>query len=311
MLNPRQRAVLAALVGGPVEPAALGDRLELPGAAVVSHVDALREHDFEIERGLDGFVLEGVPDYGYGVQAGLDAPFVVDYQPSVVSTNDRARELAEAGETDVAVLADEQTSGRGRLDRGWASPPGGIYCSVLVRPVLPPDRLGLLTLAAAVAAAEAAAPAGVEAACKWPNDLQGPDGRKLAGLLAETATRDGAVEWVVVGLGLNANVDPEVLPPEATSLQALAGGPVDRRAVTQAFIEAFDGWRRDPDGAREAWRERSATLGREVWVRTAEEELVGRATDVDAAGALLVETDDGTRRIAAGDCEHLRPTGDG
>ncbi|MDZ7702190.1 MAG: biotin--[acetyl-CoA-carboxylase] ligase [Halobacteriales archaeon] len=310
MLSPRRRAVLAALVKGPVEPAALGERLELPGTAVVSHVDGLREHGFVVERGPDGFVLESIPEYGYGVQAGLEARFVIDYRERVGSTNDRARELAERGETDVAVLADEQTGGRGRLDRAWASPPGGIYCSLLFRPLLQPDELGLLSLAAGAAAVEAAAAAGVDAACKWPNDLQGPDGRKLAGVLAESATGGGAVEWAVVGLGLNANVDPDDLPPEGTSLQALAGDPVDRRAVTQAYLEAFDAFRGTPETIVDAWRERSTTLGQEVWVRTGGEELVGVAADVDEAGALLVETDSGTRRVAAGDCEHLRPTAD-
>lgn len=307
MLTPRQRSVLAALVRGPVDPSDLGDRLELPANAVVSHVDTLREHGFGIERGPEGFVMESVPAYGYGVQAGLDAPFVVDFQPTLESTNDRARELADRGETDVAVLADEQTGGRGRFDRAWASPSGGIYCSVLVRPQLTPDRLGLLTLAAGVAAVEAAAAVGVDAACKWPNDLQSPDGRKLAGILAESATADGAVEWAVVGLGLNANVDPEVLPPEATSLQGLAGNEVDRRAVTQAYLEALDAWRADPDGVADAWRERTSTLGRAVRVRTADGEFVGTADDIDEGGALRVETAGGTKRVPTGDCEHLRP----
>ncbi|MFB6354390.1 MAG: biotin--[acetyl-CoA-carboxylase] ligase [Halobacteriales archaeon] len=306
-MNPRQRAVLAALVRGPVEPAALGDRLELPAAAVVSHVDALREHGFGIERGSEGFVLEAVPDYGYGVQAGLDAPFVVDYHEALDSTNDRARELAERGETDVAVLADEQTGGRGRRGRAWASPPGGVYCSLLLRPMLSPDRLAVLTLAAAVSAAEAVEAVGIEATGKWPNDLLGPDGRKLAGVLAESATAGGAVEWAVVGLGLNANVDADALPAEATSLRELAGEPVDRRAVTQAYLEAFDAWRRDPDGVVDAWRARSSTLGERVWVRTAAGELVGTASAIEADGTLVVETDDGPRRVAAGDCEHLRP----
>lgn len=308
MLPPRQRAVLAALVRGPVDPRALGDRLELPGSAVVNHVDALREHGFDIERGPDGFGLEAVPEYGYGVQAGLDAPFVVDYEPTVESTNDRARDLAARGHTDVVVIADEQTGGRGRLDREWASPPGGIYCSVLIRPLVAPDRLGLVSLAAVVAAVDGAAAVGVDAAAKWPNDLLGPDGLKLAGVLAESSTADGTVEWAVVGLGLNANIDPEGLPPEATSLQALAGGPVDRRAATQAFLESFDAWRRDPPAAVDAWRDRAVTLGRRVWVRTADGEMVGRATDVDEAGALLVETEAGTERVTTGDVVHLRAT---
>lgn len=307
MLNPRQRAVLDALVRGPVEPAELGDRLELPAAAVTGHIDTLREHGFEIERGSAGFELQTVPEYGYGVQAGLEAPFVIDYTPEVSSTNERARELAESGETDVAVLAETQTAGRGRFDRGWTSPAGGIYCSVLLRPTLPPEEVGVLNLAAAIAAVEAAAEVGVGAGCKWPNDVLGPDGDKLAGILAESATRDGTVEWVVIGLGLNANLDPAELPAESTSLSALAGSSIDRRAVTQTYLESLDRWRRNRSEIVPAWRDRATTLGQEVWVRTGEEEFVGEATDVDDSGRLLVETDNGRRRIGAGDCEHLRP----
>ncbi|MFB6359835.1 MAG: biotin--[acetyl-CoA-carboxylase] ligase, partial [Halobacteriales archaeon] len=282
-------------------------RLELPAAAVTGHIDTLREHGFEIERGPCGFELQSVPEYGYGVQAGLDAPFVIDYKPEVSSTNERARKLAESAETDVAVLAETQTAGRGRFDRVWTSPPGGIYCSVLVRPTLPPAEAGVLNLAAAVAAADAAAEVGVEAGCKWPNDLLGPDGDKLGGILAESATRDGTVDWVVLGLGLNANLDPAELPPESTSLSALAGSPIDRRVVTQTYLETFERWRRDQGGIVSAWRRRSTTLGQEVWVRTGDEEFVAEATDVDDAGRLLVETAAGRRRIGAGECEHLRP----
>lgn len=308
MLNPRQRAVLAALVRGPVEPTALGDRLELPSSVVGSHIDALREHGFEIERGPDGFELTTVPAYGYGIQAGLDAPFVVDYHPTIGSTNDRARELAERGETDVAVIADTQTGGKGRLDREWASPRGGIYSSLVIRPELVPSRLPVMTLVASVAGAEAAEAVGVEAVTKWPNDLLGPGGRKLGGVLAESSVAGGTVEWAVVGFGLNANVDAAALPPGATSLQELAGQAIDRRAVAQRYLEAFDTWRHDPEGVLDAWRERSATLGEEVRVRTGDGEFVGRATDIDEVGALLVETESGTSRVTAGDCEHLRPT---
>jgi BirA family biotin operon repressor/biotin-[acetyl-CoA-carboxylase] ligase len=307
MLNPRQRAVLGALVRGPVAPGELGDRLELPAAAVTGHIDTLRDHGFEIERGPDGFELQSVPEYGYGVQADLEAPFVIDYTPEVSSTNERARELAESAETDVAVLAETQTAGRGRYDRVWTSPPGGIYCSVLLRPTLPPEESGVLNLAAALAAADAAAEVSVEVGCKWPNDVLGPDGDKLGGVLAESATRDGAVEWLVIGLGLNVNLDPAELPPEATSLSALAGSPIDRRVVTQTYLETFDRWRRDRDGIVPAWRRRSTTLGQEVWLSTGGEEFVGEATDIDDSGRLVVKTAAGRRRIGAGECEHLRP----
>lgn len=307
MLPPRRRAVLAALERGPVEPATLADRLELPPEAVVGHVEALREAGYVVERRPEGFVLESAPDYGADVEVGLDAPFAVEYHESLPSTNGRARALAEDGATDVVVLAGEQTAGRGRRGRGWTSPPGGVYASVLLRPALPPERASLLALAGAVAAVDAAGTAGVEATVKWPNDVRGPDGRKLAGVLAESETADGAVEWVAVGVGCNADVEPADLPEGATSLRALTGGPVDRRRVAQALLESFDALRRDADGILPAWRARSSTLGRRVRVGTPDGAIEGVAADVDGTGALLVETASGVRRVTVGDCEHLRP----
>ncbi len=306
MLNPRQRAVLAALERGPVDPASLADRLELPPGAVVGHVEALRERGFGVERRPEGFVLESVPDYGEGVRVGLDAPFAVEYHDSLSSTNDRARELADRGASDVSVLAGEQTAGRGRRGRAWASPPGGVYASVLLRPALQPERVGLLALAGAVAAVDATADAGVEATIKWPNDVLGPDGRKLAGVLAERGTAGDAVEWVAVGVGHNADVDPADLPEGATSLRELTGGPVDRRRLAQALLESFDALRRDPDAVLPAWRARASTPGRRVRVETRDGAVEGTATDIEATGALLVETGSGLRRVTVGDCRHLR-----
>jgi len=314
-VNETRRAVLDALADGPVSGPALAADLEVSRAAVWKHVEALRDAGFVVESDADGYVLDAVPEFGgLAVEYGLDAPFAVEYHDSIPSTNDRARELAAAGRDDVVVLADEQTGGRGRLERAWSSPSGGVWASVVCRPDLPPARVSLLTTAASVAFGDAVEATGVEAAIKWPNDLLVPDddaargGRKLAGVLTEMEGEAGRVSWVVVGVGLNANVPEEDLPPGATSLLAETGGPVDRRALVQRALERFAALRDDPERAREAWRERSATLGERVRVTLPAETLVGTAADVTEAGALVVETDGGERRtVHAGECEHLRP----
>jgi BirA family biotin operon repressor/biotin-[acetyl-CoA-carboxylase] ligase len=135
------------------------------------------------------------------------------------------------------------------------------------------------------------------------------------------------VDWLVVGIGVNANVDESRglssanqkskisgdvaagdLPDGATSLQQERGEPIDRRLFTQRLLETFDDLRKDPDGILDAWREHAATLGQRVRVETPGGEVVGDAVDVTFPGALVVETDDGEReRVTAGDCEHLRP----
>jgi BirA family biotin operon repressor/biotin-[acetyl-CoA-carboxylase] ligase len=331
-MNDTRRAVLERLADGPVPGPDLADELGVSRNAVWKHVEALREAGFEIES-VDGggYELDGVPEFGgLAVEFGLDAPFEVEYHDAIASTNDRARELAAEGATaggtvegttadgaddeasDVVVLADEQTGGRGRLDREWSGPAGGVWLSLVLRPDLPPAYVPALTLAAAVATTDAAREAGVRAEIKWPNDVLVPTaeesdrgGNKLAGILTEMEGEADRVSWVVVGIGVNANVSTDRLPEGATSVRNEVG-EVNRRVFVQRLLERFDDLRRDPEAAVEAWRDRSATLGQRVRVETSTGDVVGEAVDVVFPGVLVVETDDGRERVHAGDCEHLR-----
>jgi BirA family biotin operon repressor/biotin-[acetyl-CoA-carboxylase] ligase len=302
------RAVLDALAAGPITGPELADRLDVSRAAVWKRIEALREAGFGVESTDDGYRVTSVPAYGAdAVEFGLEAPYRIEHHDAVPSTNARARELATAGEDRVVVLANEQTGGRGRLDRGWRSPSGGIYLSVALRPDITPMEAPLLTLAAAVATTRALREAGVDAGIKWPNDvLVRETGEKLVGILTEMEGQADRVSWVVVGFGVNANVDPAHLPEGATSVRAEAGD-VDRRAFVQRTLEEFEALRGDPGAILDAWREDAITLGRRVRVETPEGEVVGRALDVETPGRLVVETTEGPVRVHAGDCEHLRP----
>jgi BirA family biotin operon repressor/biotin-[acetyl-CoA-carboxylase] ligase len=114
------------------------------------------------------------------------------------------------------------------------------------------------------------------------------------------------VSWVIVGVGVNANVDADALPERATSLREQVGD-VDRAAFTQRLLETFHDARTDLGGVLDDWREHAATLGRRVRVETADGVLEGEAVDVQFPGSLVVDTDDGLVTVAAGDCQHLRP----
>jgi BirA family biotin operon repressor/biotin-[acetyl-CoA-carboxylase] ligase len=116
------------------------------------------------------------------------------------------------------------------------------------------------------------------------------------------------VSWVVVGMGINVNVDPADLPgdADATSVRAQVGD-IDRRAFTQRVLEAFDDLRGDLDGVVPVWREHTTTLGRRVRVDTPGGEVVGEAVDVRFPGTLVVDTGEERVDVTAGDCEHLRP----
>jgi BirA family biotin operon repressor/biotin-[acetyl-CoA-carboxylase] ligase len=308
MQETRER-VLGALAEGPVSGPKIAEELDISRAAVWKHVEALREEEgFDIESREDGYVLTAVPEFGgAAVEFGLEAPFEVEYHDTIGSTNDRARELAATGADDVVVLADEQSGARGRLDRAYSSPSGGIWLSLVCRPDLPPAQVPIYTLAAAVATAEALREVGVDAGIKWPNDvlIEGSEA-KIVGILTEMEGEADRVSWVVVGIGINANVDPSEVPAEATTIREQVGD-IDRAELTQHLLERFDELRNDPDAVLPAWRELSLTLGTRVRVETPGGDVVGKAVDVESPGTLVVETEDGKTRVSAGDCEHLRP----
>ncbi|MFB6227103.1 MAG: biotin--[acetyl-CoA-carboxylase] ligase [Halobacteriales archaeon] len=327
-MNDTQRAVLAAIEESPTPGPEIAEGLGVTRAAVWKAVEELREAGFVIGSGEDGYVLTEVPEYGAGaVEFRTERAFAVEHHESLRSTNARARDLARRGRfgredtPGVVVLSDEQTGGRGRLDRQWTSPAGGVWMSVLMRPDLPPARAPLLTLAAAVATARAADGVGTgststgtdgtetSVGLKWPNDVLAVDGagreRKLAGILTEMEGETDAVSWVVVGIGLNANVDVAELPDGASSLRELRGD-VDRGRLVGSLLTEFDRLRSSPEKILSAWRDRSLTLGRQVRVETGEEAVIGEAVGIDPPGALLVDTGNETVRVHAGDCEHLR-----
>ena len=234
------------------------------------------------------------------------------------STNRWVLEQARAGAPEGLVgVADHQTAGRGRLGRAWTAPPGAsLLASVLLRPRLPPESLHLVTAAVALAASDACrAGCGVEPALKWPNDLLVGD-RKLAGVLAEADLGSAGGPAVVVGIGINVNW-PDPLPHEleatATSLDRVAGRPVDREALLVDLLAGLEGRYAGlgSEAGRAAlaseYRARCSTIGRAVRVELADESFTGTAADVNDAGQLLVTTDVCLRTVSAGDVVHLRP----
>jgi BirA family transcriptional regulator, biotin operon repressor / biotin---[acetyl-CoA-carboxylase] ligase len=248
----------------------------------------------------------------------------VRWVDSTGSTNaDLLAAAAEDAADGLVLLAEHQTAGRGRLDRRWEAPPGSsLLCSVLVRPQLAVGQLQLVTMAAALAAADACdAVAGVRPQVKWPNDLvlQVADGSesKVAGLLAESSLRGDDVAALVVGMGLNVNWPadfPDELAEVATSLNHHAGREVDREALLVAYLQGLeqllDGL--GTDDGREAlllrYRHQSATLGRMVRVELGTGALSGFAADVSPEGHLLVELAGEVVEISVGDVVHLRPS---
>jgi len=301
---------------------AISDKLGLSRAAVWKHVNALRGQGYRIDAlPARGYRLVEIPDRLTPLElrpllATHDLGQVLHCFEEVGSTNDVAKQLAEEGAAHgEAVIAERQTAGRGRRGRAWDSPAGkNLYLSVVLRPDLPPQRAPELTLVASVALCDVVRQAGVEAGIKWPNDLLAR-GRKLAGILTELAAEPDTVQWVVLGMGVNLNVRAEDFPDDlreqATSLAIERGQPAPRALFTAALLARLEEWldRHAAEGfgpVREAWRERSATLGREVRVEVEGREVTGVAEDLDETGALLVRCGKRLERVTSGDVQLLR-----
>jgi BirA family transcriptional regulator, biotin operon repressor / biotin---[acetyl-CoA-carboxylase] ligase len=243
--------------------------------------------------------------------------FEVRWFDAVDSTNRWLLDAARGGAPDGLVAwADVQTAGRGRRGRTWEAAPGSaLLVSILFRPDGDATDVAAAGTAVAVAAVEAVrAVAGVEVGAKWPNDLvavRAPwTDRKVAGVLGEALLRGAEPEAVVVGIGLN--VAAAAVPPDladvATSLDELAGRPVDRVEVLVALLVALERWWRAPRRVLlDAYRGACATLGRVVRVDRTGDVVEGEAVAVLDDGRLRVRTATGDVDVAVGDVVHLRP----
>ncbi len=235
---------------------------------------------------------------------------------SAPSTNDIARELAEAGaEEGTTVMALEQTAGRGRYARRWHSPRGeGLYHSIILRPEVPPARAPVLGLVASVALAETLREDyGVEADIQWPNDVL-VAGRKIAGILTELEVEEDRIKYVILGVGVNVNHAsfPEELAPIATSLRRETGLTYDLEGLRHRFFARLEHW-------YEVWKAEgetrilaryvelsSSARGQWVSVLCGPRRVRGRTCGIAPTGALLVETEEGrVEALLAGDVTKL------
>lgn len=222
----------------------------------------------------------------------------------VDSTNNRAKQLAEAGAPDgTVVIARQQNAGKGRRGKTWKSPAkGGIWMSLLLRPVIAPDQASMLTLVAALAVAE-----GIEKTCgfsvriKWPNDLV-LNKKKICGILTEMSTEMECINHVVIGIGLNVNIKefPDELNGVATSLYLETGKNFPRALLTAAILQAWETYyelflqTRDLSDLLESYHQLLVNRDKEVRVLAPGGSYEGIARGITATGELLVEKKDGT-----------------
>ncbi|MBQ6297187.1 MAG: biotin--[Selenomonadaceae bacterium] len=297
----------------------IAGELRISRTAVWKHIQKLRESGYEIlSRERHGYKLKDAPDLllPSEIQIGLDTEIIgkeMHYKPCVDSTNRVAKALAYHGAADGAiVVAEEQTGGKGRLDRNFYSPRGkGIWFSVILRPNLLPKDAPKCTLMAAVAIAEAMKRFNLKAEIKWPNDIMF-DGRKLVGILTEMTGEIAKINYLVVGVGINVNINrddfPEELKDIAASLSEISGDKISRVQLFRAVLEEFDKLYREVtatgfDKVINRWKEYNITLGKNIKVISAinGKSFMGKAVDLNADGALVVETENGRQAVYSGD----------
>ncbi len=239
------------------------------------------------------------------------------YFQEIDSTNDEAYRLGIAGAPEGAVvLADSQTQGRGRMQRVWHSPAGSnIYTSLILRPRLIPAAAPQISLVAGVAVAEL-----LEQYCsgrvelKWPNDVL-VEGRKICGILAQMKTAGEEIDFVVVGIGINVNIQPSYFPDEirelATSLTFETGRVIARENLIINLYENFAKWYKTLlqngfDAVKNKWLSLSPMIGKNVQIMFQNEKIIGKALGLNDDGSLIVRTADNQElKISAGDATIL------
>jgi len=305
----------------------------LSGETISRHVKLTRTAVWKRIRNLRalGYVIEASTRSGYRLVHAPDLllpseilPILqtkwmgkkIHYFKTLDSTNSTAYQLAlnVAREGEV-VIAESQEKGRGRLGRHWISPPfSNLYLSVILRPPIPPHQASLITLLAAVATADAIEKtSGLKPSIKWPNDLL-LGKRKVAGLLNEIHSETDHIHFVILGMGVNLNMDEKLLPWElrtkATSLQKEMGRPISRKEFVCHLLNALEQWyeiflKKGGAPVLKAWKDRARIEGKRVKVTSFGDVLRGRAVDVDSDGALILQTKGGVqKRIVAGDIEY-------
>jgi BirA family biotin operon repressor/biotin-[acetyl-CoA-carboxylase] ligase len=310
--------ILAFLAAGEwVSGEAMASRMKVSRAAVWKQIRILRKRGYEVESSTrKGYRLARKPDI-------LDAELIrlslktkwlgrdLRCFEHVTSTNEVARSLIPEAACGTVILAETQSRGRGRLSRPWSSPPGGIWMSLILKPGMPLAQAYQINMAVSVAVSKAIfALTGLEAGIKWPNDLLVRE-KKICGILMEIGAELDRLDWAIVGLGINVNVDLSCFPEQwrSTSLSGELGHDISRSdLISRILLEIEDALETmGSEKLHEEWRIRSATLGRRVRIFSEAGEIVGDVVDLAGDGALLLQTGAEMKRVLAGDCIHLRP----
>lgn len=297
----------------------ISDKLNVTRTAVWKYINQLKDDGYEIEAiSKKGYRLVSSPDILTleEIEPYLNTNFIgknIIHFHSIESTNSKAKQLADSGEANGSiVVSEEQTKGRGRLGRSWVSPKHkGIWMSIILRPDLNPIDAVKITQTAAAAVVKATNELGIKTCVKWPNDIV-INHKKICGILTEMNAELTRINYVVVGIGINVNIDefefPEDIKDIATSLKIEIKAPVNRQELAARVLNNFEKLytefidNNNIKASIDICRENSALIGKEIMIINKEKNIEARALDIDDEGRLLIEYADGTQeRLISGE----------
>ena len=258
----------------------------------------------------DNTFVEKTLDFSKNINIDLVKRVIVFDELS--STNNKAKELAHDGKAEgTVVIAQMQKRGRGRFERVWESPDGGLYLSIILKPDVSPDKTTLLPLIAALAVSSTIRNFDLPSTIKWPNDVQ-VNKKKVAGILLESDAHKNQLRYVILGVGVNLNIDVNLFSRElknvTTSLSQELHTVVDYHKFLENLLLTLDTYysmflNHEFDRIISEWKVQSDTLNKRVRIATSSDDVIGKAYDVDQSGFLLVITDSGEhKKIMSGDC---------
>lgn len=288
----------------------ISNALGVSRAAIWKHIKSLKEEGYEIESfSRKGYKLIKSPDVmtQNEISKYLETSFIareIFYFDTIASTNTKAKEMADKGAHDgTVIISEEQSGGRGRLGRQWTSPKyKGIWMSIILRPQVDPSEISKVTQVAAAAVVKAGLQMDYAFSVKWPNDIIMND-KKVCGILTEMSGELNQINYVVLGIGVNANLEngdfPDDLREKASSIKIESGRPVNRQELCANILNHFEGlydsFITDKQGieAIHICREKSILIGKEVSVIRGNDTFDALVLDLNAAGELVVRKKDG------------------
>ena len=290
----------------------LAQKLGISRVAIWKQIQKLKDIGYKIRSDQNlGYCLVSRPDLliPQEIQRGLSTNYIgkeIYYFPELKSTNIMAKEKAlhrvEGIDEGTLIITERQSAGKGRLGREWFSPVGGIWLSIILYPQLSPSYISRITLMTAVAVVKAIKICTqIESQIKWPNDILINE-KKVCGILTEMSAELDIINWVVVGIGINVNIDhqdfPEDIQKNTISLKEILGKKVLRVKLVQTFLQEFEKYyeslkRREFSSILKEWKLYSHTLGKKIRVDMGERIITGEATDINEEGALILKKGDG------------------